>query len=185
MTVAEFKAHHDDRGGDYGTSVFADDTAIEVAIVQASDYVDKRFGRRFRGCRNSSAQGLEWPRIDAWSDDDHALSGVPDAMKKAIAEYTMLVGQLGRNLAPTPPPNFPVQDPADGTISQQGSGPVTRKTEKVGPIEDTTEYATPAETGKPSAGTGNLTQNIPEYPQADLWIEEIIEPYSNRRVYRG
>jgi len=183
ITAAEFKAHHDDRGVDYATYL-ANDTLIQYAIVKATDYVDKRFGRRFRGDKQSSAQGLEWPRYDAWSDEDFLLSGVPDALKKAIAEYALLAGKLGRDLAPTPPPNFPVMDPATGAITQSGSGPIKAKTEKVGPIEDATEYAV-GETGLPVAGSGNLTQNIPEYPQADLWIEELITPYSQRTLHRG
>lgn len=180
ITVAEFKAHHDDRGQDYTGA--ADDDAIEVAIILATDYVDKRFGRRFRGWKESRQQGLEWPRSDAYDDDDYLLLDVPPELKKAVSEYALLVIQLGRNLAPPSPPDFGVLDPATGEVTNDSSGRITSKKEKVGPIEDSTAYG---DSARPVAGTGNLIQRIPEYPQADLWIEHLITGYNSRRLHRG
>jgi len=184
ITAQQFKDHHDDRGQDY-TTPLADDPAIQVAIVLATDYVDKRFGRRFRGCRQSSVQGLEWPRLDAYDDDNFPLQGVPSALVKAVAEYALLAGQLDRNLAPLSPPDFGVLDPATGEVTNDSSGRITGKQEKVGPIEDETRYADGNSSGQPMVGTGNLIQRIPEYPQADLWMEELITSYTDRGLYRG
>lgn len=183
ITVTEFKTHHDDRGQDYTGA--EDDDAIEVAIVLATDYADKRFGRRFRGWRQDRQQGLEWPRTDAFTDDDYLLTGIPAALKKAISEYALLVIQLGRNLAPAAPPDFGVLDPATGEVVNNSSGRVVQRTEKVGPIEDSTRYADGNSSGRPMVGTGNLVQRIPDYPQADLWMEELITSYTDRGLYRG
>ena len=185
MTVEEFKAHHTDRGQAAATDGTFTDGDIENLIVQATDYLDKRFGVRFRGSKSDSRQALQWPRTDAYDNADYLISGVPAQVKKACAEYALLAGQLGRNLAPLPPAGFPVVDPATGEVTQQGSGPITRKTEKVGPIEDTTEYADGNSTGRPAVGTGSIVQQIPDYPQADLWLEEVIVSYTSRSLYRG
>lgn len=176
-----FNVFHGDRGIDTGFS----DTEVQQHVIRASDYVDKRFGRRFRGDRLSHDQGREWPRTGAFDDADYPLNGVPDALKFAIAEYTLLSLQLDRNLAPMPAPDFGVQNPETGTVTNTSAGKILQKREEVGPIVDDTRYAAAGELGKPMTGTGNLTQNLPEYPQADLWIEELIEPYSNRSLSRG
>ena len=182
MSVADFKEYHDDRGGDYSDH---DDPAIQVGIVQATDYVDKRFGRRYRGCRSTQAQALEWPRVDAYNDEDQAFDDVPRPLTKAIAEYAMIVLQMDRNLAPIPTPGFSITDPDTGESSGEGSGQIIEKSEEVGPIKETTKWASGNSSGKPMVGTGNLSQSIPEYPQADLWIEEIIDSYVSRDVSRG
>lgn len=182
MTEAEYRAYHADRG----TVVTSQTQAqIETAIVRATDYVDKRFGRRFRGDRLSSDQALEWPRSDAYTDEDFLISGVPALLKRAIAEYALLSIYLGRNLAPVPAPDFGILDPTTGEVTNVSSGKITEKTEEVGPIKETTKYAQGDQTGRPMVGTGNLTQNVPEYPQADMWLEELLRPYGQRELVRG
>lgn len=176
-----FNAHHADRGVDTGFG----GGEVQQHIIRASDYVDKRFGRRFRGFRRTSDQGLEWPRIDAFTDDDYTFNGVPEQMKKAIAEYTLISLHLGRNLAPMPPADFPIQDPVTGEVTNDSAGKIVAKGEEVGPIKESTTYADGTQTNKPMTGSGNTTQNIPEYPQADMWIEEIIDPYNSRSLSRG
>ncbi|MCP4897715.1 MAG: hypothetical protein GY906_12145 [bacterium] len=186
LAIQDWKDHHEDRGRDYATDGTYTDDEIQGAIVQASDYVDKRFGRRYRGCKMTYSQGLEWPRTDAYTDEEWSFQGVPRPLEKAIAEYAAIVLQLQRDLAPIPDPGFGVIDPETGEVTDAAAGPKTRKTEKVGPLEDTTEWGDGAASNKPMVSTGNaLTQQIPAYPQADLWIEEIIEPSTDREVLRG
>jgi hypothetical protein len=181
ITAQEWQDHHVDRGvatandGTYGT------TEIEAAIVNATDYVEKRFGKRFKGWKRSRAQALEWPRTDAYDDDQHTFDDVPLQLKKGVAEYALLVLQLGRNLAPVPGVSFPIIDPETGETSVQGSGFLTRTTEKVDVIEDTKEFDSG---NRPMTSSGNITtQQIPEYPQADMWIEELLT--NERAVWRG
>ena len=182
LSVADFKDHHTGRGNTSATDGTYGDTEIEAGIVRATDYVDKRFGRRFRGDKSYQTQELEWPRLDAYTDEDHELTGVPRQLEKAIAEYALITLQLARPLDPIPVPEFGILDPSTGEVTSEGGGKVIEKTEKVGPIEDTTKWG---DTNRPMTGTGNATQNIPEYPQADLWLEEITEPYGVRSLARG
>jgi hypothetical protein len=181
LSVADFKTHHDDRGGDYSAHA---DTAIEQGIVQATDYINKRFGRRFRGDKGTYAQGLEWPRVSAYTDEDYTFTGVPAPLQMATAEYALIALRLARDLAPIPEPSFGIIDPTDGSVTP-GGGQVVEKAEEVGPIKDTTKWAPGGATGGPMVGTGNMSQQIPAYPQADLWIEEVIDSYTSRGLYRG
>lgn len=176
---AFFTTFHADRAVD-ATFTSAE---IQAHIIRASDYVDKRFGRRFRGERIKSQQSMEWPRVNAITDDGYHFSGVPEQLKRAIAEYTLISLNLDRNLAPMPAPDFPIQDPETGEVTNVSEGRITAKTEKVGPIEESTEYSDGSQ--RIMTGTGNMSQQIPAYPQADLWIEELIDGYNNRRLVRG
>jgi hypothetical protein len=167
MTVAQYRAHHQDRGrAAADTDVGQGDVAVQAAIILATDYIDKRFGRRFKGGRVSTSQELEWPRQNVWDEDDNLMPNMPSQLLKACAEYAWLSISLGTDLAPPP----------DGS-----TGTVEEKTDKVGPIEETRKYA-----DRPMTTTGNpLTENIPEYPQADLWIEELIVSQFSREFERG
>lgn len=185
IDVAFFRQWFTDRGIDTLTP-FPTDGEVEGGIVQATDYIDKRFGRRFRGFKRTSSQGLEWPRIDAFDNDNYLLSDIPKQLQAATAEYALLQLQLMRNLAPPVTPTFGYLDPTTGESVSQGSGQVTREREKVGPIETEKEFATTGDQNKPMVSSGSaLTQSVPEYPQADLWIEEIIRSTISRRVVRG
>jgi len=156
------------------TCVF-ESNQVRNALVKATDYVDKRFGRDFRGWRLSSGQALEWPRADAYDDDDYLMPAVPTQLKKAIAEYALLALQLGRNLAPLPGPGFPIVDPVTGAITQQPSGTIKSLSEVVGPIETSVTY-------EHAPGANN---QLPAYPQADLWLKELLKASADRRVARG
>lgn len=180
LALADFRAHHLDRGLDLSGEADAD---LQAALVQATDYIDKRFGRRFRGWRRSRSQALEWPRTDAYDDDDYTFPDVPVQLQKATAEYALLAFQLGRNLAPVPGTDFSIVDPTTGSVTTTPSGMMTSKSEEVGPIKESTAYS---EANRPMVSTGNpLTQRIPEYPQADLWIEELIVSSSSGMIARG
>ena len=177
--LTPFRDHHTDRG--VITASYTD-SQVQGALVQASDYIDKRFGKRFRGMRRKNTQGLEWPRIDAQDNDDYPLDGVPSQLAKATNEYALLALQFNRNLAPPPGNEFSTVDPPTGNVTTQA---VKAKTEQVGPIQESTEYGTSETFRRPMTSTGNMIQRIPEYPQADLWVEELLESSSNRRLVRG
>jgi hypothetical protein len=184
LSVADFKTHHADRNVTVAGDGTYSDGEIQGGIVQATDYIDKRFGRRFRGWRSTAAQALEWPRTDAFDDDDYLISGVPQQLTKATAEYALIALQLGP-LAPIPGNEFPVIDPATGEASTSAGTVLKKSKEVVGPIEETKEYAAATESNRPMVSTGNQIQRIPEYPQADLWIEELTRSTLNRTVLRG
>jgi len=134
------------------------------ALIRASEYVDKRFGLRFKGFKSSSTQGLEWPRIGALDADDYLLNGVDDVprqLQKAVAEY----GLRALTLSELAPDNTDVGVNATET--------------KIGPIVIKNELRNFAATGTVSPSS------IPDYPEADLWIQELLTSLRNNKLVRG
>ena len=194
-SVANIDTHHADRG----TTNWTDFTTAEKeqAIVRATDYIDKRYGRRFVGVRSSKGQGLEWPRLSAFDQDGFLLSDVdaiPRQLTKAVAEYALRAAVCGI-LAPDPPLPVPKQDPTDmGTRPEQAeTGQLTRKREKVGPLEEDKWFETTSQvlarnlaagaTGVKSGLVNDFL--IPEYPEADMWLEELLRSSMNIMLARG
>ncbi len=72
-------------------------------------------------------------------------------------------------------------------------GPVRMKLEKVGPLEEETEYDGFSQLAAVNANTTRSAQtsmvndfNIPEYPEADLWLEQLVRnPATGTRLIRG
>ena len=135
VAVADFKAYHADRGNTYT----AEDTAIEQALVKATDYLDTRF--RFIGYRSDKTQTTEWPRENAWDDRGDAVDGVPQAVKDATSEYALRA--LTADLLADPDRDASGRD-------------VASKSEAVGPLKESVEYA-----------HGGQVFSLPDYPSAD------------------
>lgn len=121
LSVADFKAYHDDRGNDYSAS---SDTEIEQALVKSSDYIDTRYV--FIGVRLNASQSMEWPRSNAYYLDGRPASGVPAEVQEATAEYAFRA--LTATLAPDP-----VYD-ASGFMLESSS-------DEVGPIKTSRTYS--------------------------------------------
>jgi len=137
ISVAEFKAYHDDRGNDYSGA--ADDTAIEYAIIKATDYIDQRFnfvGKKMLG----RDQTTEWPRSNAWDKDRYYITDLPTEVKDACAEYALRA--ISAVLNP---------DPDRDTTGQA----VQSKSETVGPISESVTFVSGA------------IFTMPKYPAAD------------------
>ena len=196
VSVAFVDTHHADRGN----TAWTDFTTPEKqsAIIRASEYIDKRFGRRFRGLRKTKEQGLEWPRLDAFDDDGYLLSGVDDLprqIEKAAAEYAIRAAICGI-LAPDAPLPVPKQDLTDSSgdrPEQSETGQITRTREKVGPLEEEKWFETNSQIIGRNLGAGatgvksSLVNDflIPEYPEADLWLEELLRSSMNIMLARG
>jgi hypothetical protein len=158
VTEAFADAYFVDRGN--ATWAAASTGDKETAIVRATDYIDKRFGLKFKGVKQSSDQGLEWPRAGAVDQDGYVFDDVPRNLEKATAEYA--VRGLSAVLAP---------DNTNAGVK------ITKK--KVGPIETEQELSTP------SSGTLVSPASLKEYPEADLWIQELLTDSNNRTTVRG
>lgn len=182
IAASYFTTHFTDRGIDVSAYNTA---AVEAAIVRATDYVDKRFGPKFRGFRKTRLQALEWPRLDAFDNDDYLYyseDAVPRPLEKAVAEYALLAAQL-TNLLPTPARPFPVLDPVTGTVTSSASGALDFESKKVGPIEVKKSYVDMSQisnTYKPQGSSVTSSFNLPEYPVADEWIRELIRTGSTK-----
>lgn len=181
--------YHEGRGNTSWTHSSVTDAEKENALVRATDYIEKRFGTKFRGWRGSSTQSLQWPRIDAEDNAGYLVSGVPDKLKQAVTEYAMRSISL-HELSPDPISPVPVQKNLNGhTRDLSATGKVSKQTEKVGPIEESTEYQfgddTVTAAGLSTKSSLVSDYNIPEYPAADMLLEELLANVSTRRIVRG
>lgn len=190
IAVQFFRDHHDSRGRDTSSIL---DAGVQTAIVRATDYVDQRFSRVYRGYRQMKAQGLEWPRLSAFDDDDYLLDDVPAQLQKAVAEYALRAHVLFE-LAPDAPRTAPSQNFSDlanvVTGTAQASGIITRQERQVGPLQTVDAYMTNAEVQAllrdRDANASGLVSGlfIPQYPTADLWLQEILQ-VEERTVWRA
>jgi len=182
IAVQQFKDHFTDRGKDI-TAIT--DPQIQAAAIKASDYIDKRFGRRFLGFRLKKTQGLEWPRLDAWDRDGWILDGLPAQLVKACAEYALRAHTLGI-LAPDPALPFTTRD-ATGGATAVTAGQVISKKEKVGPIEEEVKFAETQSASTRISSGSTLVDGmfLPPYPEADLWLEELLGSSISRDAHRG
>lgn len=103
-------------------------------------------------------QPLSFPRVDLYSNDGRAVVGVPLKVKMATAEYSVRAAAA----ALTPDP-----------VVDDRYLPVLKKREKVGPIEEETQY-----------GASNGSYIVP-YPAADALLAEYLEPTGQAEVIRG
>lgn len=196
IDVSNYRTHHTDRGNTAHTDFTDPDT--QAAIIRASEYVDKRFGKMFIGLRRTKRQGLEWPRINAFDADGFLMSDqdrVPRNLQKAVAEYTLRALICGV-LAPDPILPVPKQDLTDSSGVRDSdviTGEVSRKRDKIGTLEEERWYETRAHSLARNLGAGARGVqastvndiNIPEYPEADLWIEELLRSSMNASLVRG
>ena len=196
IDVSYYRTHHSDRGNTAHTDFTDSDTSS--AIIRASEYVDKRFGQMFVGLRKTKRQGLEWPRLDAFDADGYLLSGpddIPRNLEKAVAEYALRALICGV-LAPDPILPVPKQDLTDSSGVRDTdviTGEVTRLRDRIGPLEEERWFETRSQAISRNLGasaravqSSTLNDfNIPEYPEADLWIEELLRSSMNVRLVRG
>ena len=188
-SVSYANDYHDGRGNTLWTHSSVTDSDKEQALVRATDYIEKRFGHKFRGWKESSTQALQWPRIDAEDNSGYLLPDIPDKLKQAVAEYALRSVSL-HELSPDPISPVPKQVNLHGqTRDLSSTGEVSKKTEKVGPIEESTEYRfgddTVTAAGLATKSSLVSDYNIPEYPAADMLLEELLTNVSTRRIVRG
>lgn len=149
IDLAYANTYFDDRNNDDWT---ATNTKKQAAIIHATDYIDIRWGRLFLGVKEFTANTLEFPRLYLYDQNYNLVTGIPEKLKQATAEYALrsLTGQL-------------MPDP------EVDAGKIKLKREKVGPIEEETEYA-------------QVVRDVKPYPFADRLLREFIR--SGGGVYR-
>lgn len=141
VDVAAVKTYWSDRGIDLSTKT---DQELQVAIVQATTYLDSRY--TFVGYQLRKDQGTQWPRGGLPTS---FLRGLPWALQNATCQLAQ------RALSGKPLMPDPTYDPSGQKVSES--------TKKVGPIEVSLKFAE-AVPGSPGAST-------PSYPEVDLMLK--------------
>jgi hypothetical protein len=186
--------YHNNRGNEYWAALSLD--TKKACLIRATDYIDKRFGDRFRGFRQSKDQALSWPRLSAFDDDEFTLDDVPVALQKATSEYALRAA-IYNVLAPDPIRTTPGQDMTDTDAPNEAAaelivGPLKSKTEKVGPISKSVTYEGVAQLTTANQRGSRFSQStvvndiyVPQYPEADLLIERLIDNETSTRLERS
>lgn len=122
ISVADADTYFTNRGV---TAWAGSATVKEQALRKATDYMQGRYGHRWKGSRKFSTQALAWPRVGVLDADDFSVSDsiVPTPVKNACAELAM------RSLTTTLLPD----DSSPGIKSEAVSIP--------GPISKSVQYA--------------------------------------------
>lgn len=172
ITVAFFRAHFTDRGRDVSALT---DEIVQGCIVRATDFVEGRFGQRYQGTRKTLTQALGMPRTGMVLDGV-AVSpdAVPSLFQMGIAEYAFRASKYA-DLAPDAPVPFDREAANGDTIAATGA--VIGKSEKVGPIEESAQYADPT--------TLSTNWSMPAYPAADALIEPFVTGGRQGRTIRA
>lgn len=181
-----FDTYHGDRGRDVGQ---LSATQKQQVIVKATDYVEKRFRRRFIGFRQFKHQALHFPALNAFDQDGYLYSGetvIPPSLQKGVAEYAWIIWNLvGKELLPTPATQYATQDNTGAVTS--GTAQVTFQKKQVGPIGTSTGYADFHSQKSTAAIPSSVVDAlyIPPYPAADLWIEDLLKSSTSVRLRRA
>lgn len=123
----------------------------QAALIAATDYIDAVFGAFFRGVPVSETQALCFPRDE--------FTGIPANLKKATAEYA-----LRASAGPLAP-----------DVEQDPSGyQVSRKFQRVGPIEERTDFA--------FLGPGASRKLLKPYPAADMLLRPLLNTTTGRVI---
>ncbi len=144
--AAAFKVYHKDRGNSFSAGT----SEIEKAIINATDYIDRKFGGRFKGVKEFAAENeLEFPRLKLFNRAGILVTEIPTKLAWATAEYTLR--SLTEELFLTP------------VIDKTGLRRIGFL-EKVGPIVEEVKYA--------ESTTRELDQ---PYPVADRLLSEYLK----------
>ncbi len=154
ISLVEFAAYWLDRGVDVAliAGITYTSTQQQTALVRGTDYIDLVFGPRFGGYRLLFDQPLEFPRQCLYATGDPFLTpvtGIPEKLKKATAEYGMRAMTGNGDLLPDP-------------VMDETGLQVQSLFEKVGPIEERRVFL------------GSSVRTILPYPKADAYLESYI-----------
>lgn len=119
LSVADADAFHA-KAGDPAAWASATTTEKEIALRQATQYIDDRYARQWRGHRVQQAQALRWPRYGDADDDGFALDGtsIPQKLKDAVATVALeILGGASPFVTETTPGDLTAKSITVGSIS--------------------------------------------------------------------
>lgn len=150
ITEDWYTAYHAERGNAQPATPRC---SIPEAIIQATEFIDLAWASRWPTYVLVDGQATAWPRYSL---------GLPLNLQKATAELALRArsAPLSIDLAPTADPDQVVK----------------RLKEKVGPLEEETEYATGADA--PAARQGF------SYPIVEMLLASLFAPWKQGGTYR-
>ena len=102
-------------------------TAVkETALIMATQYLDAKYNRRWRGTKASNTQRLSWPRDGITDFDEFAVPS--DSLPRALTDATAEAAH--RNITET-----------DGLLPDVASAGIERERVKVGSLEEDITYS--------------------------------------------
>ncbi len=124
LSLADCDTYHTAKG-DFATWDASEDALQEVALRQATAWIDTKFRLRWKGTRTNETQALTWPRSSVVDEDDFTLD--TDAMPQRLFDCTaeMALKALSETLMP----------------DQETPGAIEREKVKVGPLEEDITYS--------------------------------------------
>jgi len=141
VSVDAFKAYHKLRGNE----VTLGGSEIEQKLRLATEYIDLRWGDAAQGCAIAEDQALVYP-TDYWITDPVSL---PQALERATFEYAF----------------YAIDNDLFLDNSGAGGPGIKRILEKVGPIEEETEYT--------GGGLQSVGRKYPVVSKADGLMKQI------------
>lgn len=161
-SVSDVQAYFDDRGVE---GFWGDTNQKQFSIIKASDFIDKRFAKRFIGRKSTGAQGLAWPRLNAVDKDlIEYTDQVPECIVHATAEYALRA--LQAELVADPPTGIPV--PASGPL-------ISQRNRVEGAVEQELKWGDTTIGFRDVFSATVNDSSIPSYPAADLLIEKLLK----------
>ena len=154
-SVSDADTYFEERGEAAWTG---SDEAKEILLIKATDYIETRFGARFKGEPEfpDTPQALAFPRTGI-----DGFTGVPTCLKRAAYEYALRA--KSGPLAPDP-------------VFESNGKTLAGKRTKVGPIETDITFT--------QTGAGAVAPTFRPYPAADALLRPLLLPSGGNRVYR-
>ena len=145
ITILGSEAYWAERGDTVWAAL--NDSQQQAAIIKATDYIDSRFGPRFKGTKLVTTQGLMFPRADLYDEDGEEIlydNGLPRPFLNAVCEYAYRAHSADLWNEPE--------------LNRKGRLVVERS--KVGPIEEDLRYVFNRDVSqiKPVPGADRLLQ---------------------------
>lgn len=133
-SVADADTYHAALGNTAWAAASVTTPAKEIALRQATQYLDRVYGRRFVGERYSKTQALKWPRED-WEDEDgDFVTGlsIPTGLKNACMELALRA--IAEDLLPD------IAEPSSIAGESVSVGPISVSTDYAGPKSQVKRY---------------------------------------------
>jgi hypothetical protein len=167
-SVDEVQTYFDDRGSNVAWDALATTADKEAVLIQATDYIEKRFSEKWIGDKNDNSNALSWPRANIYDRTGRLLyanDDIPTELKRAVAEYAVRA----------------ITAVLIGDPSTQGLE-VEEEQKEIGPIKKRTRFMK----------NGGLRQRsslvrdsvFKEYPAADLLLEKLLGRSTSKEMLR-